>query len=212
VESDKLVMAVKWCRENFPGGTSVSVYGNPHSTRWGRVWFSEIDWWTTLLLLHHPLTPGREAIYEESISHVEFGTERYSPLLQFHRQTRGIRMRVYGLSRTGCAMKMGNSLQCTSCIIVSVLLKFKLNYKLVWCRIHKSSEIRSVRMDQILSYLLNTFCRLLVMHLIRFQKQSSLIQRSDIHLTIFFLIFKTDNRIYILYWYFIPIINLKNYV
>jgi len=39
-------------------------------------------------------------------------------------------MRVYGLSWTGCAMEMGNSLQCTSGIIVGVLLKFKLNYKL----------------------------------------------------------------------------------
>jgi len=108
----------------------VSVSGNPRFTRCGRVWFSEIDWRTTLLLLHHSLTPVRETIYEESISHVEFGTEMYSPLLQCHRQTRGIRMRVYGSSRTGCAMEMGNSLQCASCIIVGVLLKFKLNYKL----------------------------------------------------------------------------------
>lgn len=126
----------------------------PSPTLCGRVWFSEIDCWTTLLLLYHSLTPVHETIYEESISHVEFGTETYSPLLQFHRQTRGIRMRVYGLSRTGCAMEMGNSLQCASCIIVGVLLKFKLNYKLAWCWIHKSSEIRLVRTDQILSYLM----------------------------------------------------------
>jgi len=54
----------------------------------------------------------------------------YSPPLQRRRRTRGKRMRVYGLSWVGCAMEMGNSLQCTSCIIVGVLLKFKLNYKL----------------------------------------------------------------------------------
>lgn len=171
MESDKLVMAVKWCRENFPGGTSVSVFGTPLLTCYGRVWFSEIDWWTTLLLLRYSCTPVRETIYEESISHVEFGTEMYSPLLQHHRKTHGKRIRVYGLSWVGCAMEIGNSLQFTSCIIVSVLSKFKLNYKLAWWWIPKSSENHLVRTDQILSYL----PKHVFMHFIWFLIQLSLI-------------------------------------
>jgi len=132
----------------------VSIWWRGIHTRCGRVWFSEIDWWTTLLLLYHSCTPVHKAIYEESISHREFGTEMYSLLLHCHRHIRGKRMRVYGLSRIGCAMEIGNSLQCTSCIIVSILLKFKLNYKLAWCWIHKFSEICLVKVNQISSYLL----------------------------------------------------------
>jgi len=139
----------------FPRGYEcVSIWWRGIHTRCGRVWFSEIDWRTTLLLLHHSCAPVHKAIYEESISHKEFGTEMYSLLLHRQRQIRGKRMRVYGLSRIGCAMEIENSLQCKSCIIVSVLLKFKLNFKLAWCWIYKSSEFRLVKMDQISSYLL----------------------------------------------------------